>query len=372
MWGLTLSVIGLLAWGIRSCPGLDVRDQMAMRANVPIELWCEVRDQHDVPLAHETVTARLVRRGRAGNEEEKMEIQLDENGRLHIKGGDHCGITLHFDPDVYLETHYLPRWYTSLLVTSLRREAIRSDWGTADQPAICRVLRKEGPQPLVEIWGSVSFPYEKDELFYIDLLNSQVTTERMRSDLSIRIELGDRSDPVPVLNNPFLEPDTDYVPNAVHFPHRTMWVEAVDGWIEEIPNDINWYGRYVQGALPNKPAVIRPDDYREGDYGSISQQLFMFTSRNGQVSGKGIMNVFLTYGPDPDVIVFYRGVINPTGSKSFERGNDAIPVRRLSLDLKAIPINRPLRPSAQKERGWEDVFPEFSLARNPDAIPPKR
>src|SRR5690606_19114127 len=126
--------------------------------------------------------------------------------------------------------------------------------------------------------------------------------------------------------NPHVPVSPDYVPGCVHYSHQTMWVEAVDGWIEELPRDFNWYRRYVHGALPDKPAALRPEPRQEGLYGSITEQVFMFTSRNGGISGKGVMHVFLTYGPEPDVKIRFRGAINPSGSKSFEWGGGAMPL----------------------------------------------
>lgn len=371
MWGYSLSIIALIVIGIRHCPSLDPRENMARKANVPIELWVELRDQNDVPLRnHDVIVNRW--HWHNGNEKEEIAMTTDAQGRLHVKGRDHCGISVVLDEERYLETHKFAAWFTSLLVVGLDREMLRTDWGTEAQPTICRVLRKEGPQPLVEVWGSVSFPYRVEEPVYLDLQKAEVTADRSRGDLAIRIALGDVAEPVTLSENPHADPDVDYVPGSVHYPHQTMWVEAVDGWIEGLPRDFNWYRRRVHGALPDKPAALRPRPRQEGLYGSIVEQVFMFASRNGQVSGKGVMHVFLTYGPEPDVIIFYRGVINPTGSKSFELGGDPLPIRRLGLDEETIAVDRPLRPSATEERSWDDIFPSFALTRNPDAAKQRR
>lgn len=363
MWGLILSVVAFLALGLRECPSLDPRENMARAANVPIEMWIELRDQHDVPLRDHPVTVSLWHWHNDSQEDAELR-NTDEDGRLHVVGRRHCGVSLTLDKHIYQETHMMPWWFTSTLVTGVRRETIRDDWGTAEQPTICRVLRKEGPQPLTEVWGKVGVPHDARPL-YLDLKNGTVTHQREMGDIEILVDLGGvTKEAKPPVN---IDPDTGYVPGAVTYPEKTMWVRAVDGWIEEIPRDFNWYAKYVHAALPYKPVdAVRPYNNRAHDFGFIDEQTMCFKSRNGDVHGKFCLSVWTTYGPSPDVIIWFRGVVNAMGSASFEHAADSIRPIQLQVAPGVIPTGYTVRSVAAKAAPWDEVFRVYALARSPE------
>lgn len=363
MWGLILCVIVAIGLGIREIPALDPREYVGRDSNIPIELWVELRDQHDMPLVQHAVEAHLVQWHNGPKRETEMKT-TDHQGRLHLVGRHHCGIVLELDPQMYVSTHLVARWYTSPFATNLREDEYRTDWGTAEHPTICRVLRKEGPQPLTEVWGKVSIPHAEGP-FYIDLKNARVTNRREDGDIEIIVELGDVTKEA---NPPLrIDPDTGYVPGAVTYSEKTMWVRAVDGWIEEIPKDFNWYAKYVHAAFPHKPVEsVRPRNNRAHDFGFIDEQVMYFGSRDGQIHGKFCLSVWTTYGPSPDVIVWFRGVVNATGSKSFEYTPGSIRPIPLEIAPGMIPEGYTVRPVASKPAAWDEVFRVYAQARNPE------